>query len=82
VYLSLVEARGRVPLVLRLVDLADSRTICQWPFCVACPDPLIQIECCARLPALPPIGLGNYSIDLLHDGEILGSCRLRILPPA
>jgi hypothetical protein len=41
-------------------------------------DPVGVVEYIIPLPILPTRQEGNYSLDLLHDDEILGSWRVSV----
>ena len=79
-YLALTSIHGRVPLHLKYVNLADSSVSLECQLDVESNNPVAVAEFCLPLPPLtrPP---GLYSLDLLHEGEILGSWRVAIGPP-
>jgi len=82
VYLALTGIRGPTSICLRLVRIdgpADETAIAEFPRDVICADPLTTLRMTRKLDPLPPIKPGDYSIDLLHEGEILGSARVRVL---
>ncbi len=75
-YLALVGVHGQVPLNLKFVDLEDASVLFEAEMTVTSTDPVAVAEFVLPLPLLPIIKPGVYSLDLLHDGEILGSWRV------
>lgn len=75
-YISLTEVRGKTPLSLRLVDLADSRVLLQANMDVDHNDPLATLEIVVPLPVLQIPHPGVFALELLSDDEPLGSIRL------
>jgi hypothetical protein len=79
-YLALTSVRGKTPLRLRYVDLSDSTVSLEANFEVDSSNPLGLVELSLPLPSLArPLGL--YSLDLLYNGEILGSWRVTVRSP-
>jgi hypothetical protein len=77
-YLALVEVHGQVPLELKFVDLADSSVLFEAQLVVTSGDPVAVAEYVVELPPLPVQKLGAYSLDILHESEILGSWRISV----
>jgi hypothetical protein len=77
-YIALVEVHGQVPLDLKYIDLSDSSVLFEAQVVVAANDPVAVAEYIIPMPMLPARQAGNYSLDLLHDGEILGSWRVSV----
>src|SRR3990172_11769489 len=77
-YLALVEVHGELPLSLKFVDLSDSSVLFEAPFVVTAVDPVAVAEYILPMPELPTTRVGNFSLDLLHNGEILGSWRITV----
>lgn len=77
-YLALADVHGKAPLLLRLVDLADSNTLLEANFEVGAADPLTMCEFVLPLPLLPAMKPGVLSLDLLFQNEILGSWRINV----
>jgi hypothetical protein len=75
-YLALVEVHGQVPLTLKYVDLSDASVLFEAQVVVASVDPVAVAEYVLPIPPLPANKAGTYSLDLLYDGEILGSWRV------
>jgi hypothetical protein len=72
---------GTVALSLRYVDLSDFTVLFEGKLDVASADPLALAEFSVPLPPLPvrlPLKPGQYSLDILHDGEILGAWRVGV----
>jgi hypothetical protein len=76
-YLALSDVHGRVPLKLRYMNLADSSVLIEGQIEVVSSDPLSMVEASIALPLLPIVP-GNFSLDLMFEGEILGSWRVRV----
>ena len=75
-YLGLVEVHGKISLKLKFVDLSDGDVLFVMNFEVASVDPLALGEYSVPVPMLPLKQPGTYSLDLLHNEEILGSWRI------
>jgi hypothetical protein len=73
----LSDVHGRVPLKLRYSNLADSSVLIEAQIEVVSSDPLSMVEAAIGLPLLPIVP-GNFSLDLLFEGEILGSWRVTV----
>jgi hypothetical protein len=76
-YLALSDVHGRVPLKLRYINLADSSVLIEGQIEVVSSDPLSMVEAAIGLPLLPIVP-GIFSLDLLFEGEILGSWRVTV----
>jgi hypothetical protein len=79
-YLALFGVRGHVPLSLKFVDLEDAKVLFDATVEVSSHDPVTVAEFILQLPSLPILKPGAYSLDLLHDGEILGQWRIAGMP--
>lgn len=75
-YFALTEVHGEVPLVVKFVDLSDSSLLFEGQFAVASLDPVAVAEYALPMPPLPIAKSGAFSLDLLWEGEILGSWRV------
>jgi hypothetical protein len=75
-YLALTGVHGKVPLTIAFVNHADDEVIFDAVLEIMSADPVTVSEYCVPLPQLPIPRAGVYSIDLLYQGEILGSWRL------
>ncbi len=75
-YLALVEVHGHTPLALKLVDLSDASVLFEVQVVVASTDPVAVAEYILPMPPLPVHKVATYSLDLLYEGEILGSWRI------
>ena len=77
-YLALVEVYGQVSLALKFVDLSDASILFEGQLGLTSLDPLAVAEYIVAVPPLPATKVGSYSLDLLHEGEILGSWRILV----
>lgn len=75
-YISLTELRGSRKFELRYVDLVENTVLFATQFEVSCRDPLETIQITVPLPPLPIPHEGAYALELLCDGELLGSHRV------
>jgi hypothetical protein len=75
-YLALTEVHGQVPLVIKFVDLSDGTVLFEAQCTVASHDPVAVAEYILTMPSLPANKPGNYSLDLMYEGEIIGSWRI------
>ena len=75
-YLSLTELQGTRQFELRYVDLEENNVLFGTTFEVSCRDPLETIQITVPLPPLPIPHEGVFVLELLCDGEILGSHRV------
>ena len=76
-YVALSEVHDRAQLKLRYVDLATSNVLIEGQVEVTSTDPISVVEFGFPLPMLP-ITPGSFSLDLLYEGEILGSWRVTV----
>lgn len=76
VYLSLTELQGSGKFELRYVDLNENSLVFGTAFEVSCRDPLETIQIVIPLPPLPIPHEGVFALELLCDGELLGSHRV------
>ena len=75
-YVSLTELKGSRKFELRYVDLAENNVLFGTAFEVSCRDPLETIQITVPLPPLPIPHEGVYVLELLCEGELLGSHRV------
>lgn len=75
-YVSLTEINGQQMFLLRYVDLNENTELFSTQFGVECRDPLETIQISLPLPALPVPHEGVFALELLCDGELLGSHRI------
>lgn len=75
-YLSVTEVRGVTPFVLQLVCLDDDTQLFRSDLRVECHNPLYTVELTVPLPPIAPPNAGIYALELLYNGEILGSLRI------
>jgi hypothetical protein len=76
-YLALTGVHGRVSLGMRYINLADSSVLIEGQIDITAADPVAITEHSFPLPMLP-ISPGQFSLDLLYEGEILGSWRVTV----
>lgn len=83
VYVVLTNGRGRVSCLLRMTSLEDGQEVFSYPGEVDFSDPLSVIELDFKIQQLRLEKEGEYSIELIADGEFLGSRKLRVqsVPP-
>jgi hypothetical protein len=77
-YLALTDVHGKTPLTLRLTDLSNADTLLEANFEVAAVDPIALSEYVLPMPLLPVAKTGSLSLDLLYEGEILGTWRINV----
>ena len=75
-YVSLTELQGTRKFELRYVDLDENNVLFGTTFEVSCRDPLETIQITVPLPPLPIPHEGVFVLELLCDGEMLGSHRV------
>ena len=75
-FVSLTDVHGPTDLELRYVDLADHGVLMMVKFRVLSDDPLKTVEAILPVPPLPTPHPGVYALELLCDGEPLGSLRV------
>ena len=75
-YVSLTELQGTRKFELRYVDLEENNVLFATNFEVSCRDPLETIQITVPLPPLPIPHEGVFVLELLCDGEMLGSHRV------
>jgi hypothetical protein len=75
-YISLTELQGSRKFELRYVDLSEINTLFATSFEVSCRDPLETIQITVPLPPLPIPHEGVFVLELLCEGELLGSHRV------
>lgn len=75
-YVSLTELQGMRKFELRYVDLDENNVLFGTTFEVSCRDPLETIQITVPLPPLPIPHEGVFVLELLCDGEMLGSHRV------
>jgi hypothetical protein len=76
-YLALTGVHGHVSLGMRYINLADSSVLIEGQIDITAADPVAITEHSFPLPLLP-ISPGQFSLDLLYEGEILGSWRVTV----
>jgi hypothetical protein len=77
-YINLTGVHGELPLELRYVDLLDNSVLIKMDFQVKCEDPLKNLEITIPIPPLPTPHSGSYVMELLSQGEPIGSHRITV----
>lgn len=81
-YISLVGIRGPTPLTLQYVDLEDNSILFRAELKLSGAssfDPLKTVELAVNLPELPMPHGGHFALELLFEGELLGSHRIEVI---
>ncbi len=86
VYVALTDGRGQIPCKLRMLELETQREIFALNGGITFNDPIGVAELIFRLQSLRFDKPGEYAVEFVADGELLGSRKLRVLqapvPPA
>jgi hypothetical protein len=77
-YLNITDVHGTVKLELRYVDLSDRSALFRTELSVKCDDPLATVELILPMPPLPTPHPGVYALELLADGDPMGSHRITV----
>lgn len=75
-YVSLTEIHGLRAFELRYVDLNENTVLFTFEFQVDCRNPLETVQLTLPLPVLPVPHEGVFALELLCEGELLGSHRI------
>jgi len=75
-YVSLTEIHGQRSFELRYVDLNENHVLFTFEFKVECRNPLETIQLTLPLPVLPVPHEGAFALELVCEGELLGSHRV------
>lgn len=75
-YVSLTEVHGQRSFELRYMDLKDNTVVFAFEFKVDWRNPLETVQLSLPLPALPISHEGVFVLELLCEGELLGSHRI------
>ncbi|MFO1044200.1 MAG: hypothetical protein U0941_20650 [Planctomycetaceae bacterium] len=75
-YVSLTEVHGQRSFELRYVDLNENNVIFTFEFQVECRNPLETVQMTIPLPVLPVPHEGVFALELVCEGELLGSHRI------
>ena len=78
IYLSLTDLVPETDLTLQFVNVSMNQVVLELPFKIKCDSRLATVELAIALPPLTAFvnEPGTYSVDLLWNGEILGSQRV------
>jgi hypothetical protein len=75
-YISLTDVCDGTKLLLQFVNLTKNVVLFETGLTVNCNDRLKTIEIIAPLPFLPMREAGLYALELVWEGEIIGSWRI------
>jgi hypothetical protein len=75
-YVSLTEINGQRSFELRYVDLNQNNVLFTFEFKVDCRNPLETVQLTLPLPVLPVPHEGVFALELVCEGELLGSHRI------
>ena len=75
-YISLTDVVNGTKLTLQFVNLEKNVTLLGTDVVVNCPDRLSSVEMVVPLPPLPVQEAGTYALEVVCDGEIVGSHRI------
>jgi hypothetical protein len=79
VYFAITDVQNNSQFLIRVTGLANDEVLAQGQITVGnVADPLMGISDFAPGPPMPPLPFGEYSLDLLHGGELLASCRFSV----
>jgi hypothetical protein len=78
VYVSLTDVVPELDVTLQFTNVSTNQVLLEMPIKIQCPDRLATVEFAMALPPLGRIvqGPGTYSLDLVWNGEIIGSHRI------
>jgi hypothetical protein len=81
-YISLTDVIDGTEITLQFVNVSKNKTLLEATFRLDSTDRLATVEIIAPLPPLRQIAVepGTYSLDIVWNGEILGSHRLIFRP--
>jgi hypothetical protein len=75
-YISITDVCDGTELLLQFVNLTKNLVLFGTDFVIKCDDRLKTVEFIAPLPKLPITEAGTYALELVWEGEILGSWRI------
>ena len=75
-YVSLTEIHGQRSFEMRYADLNENTILFTFEFKVDCRNPLETVQMSLPLPVLPVPHEGVFVLELLCEGEMLGSHRI------
>lgn len=75
-YISLTNVVDGTKLTLQFVSLEKNVTLLGTNVVVNCPDRLSSVELVVPLPPLPVQEAGSYALEVVCEGEIVGSHRI------
>jgi len=75
-YVSLTEIHGHRAFEMRYVNLNENAVVFSFEFRVECRNPLETVQLSFPLPPLPVIPDGVFVLELVCEGELIGSHRI------
>jgi hypothetical protein len=75
-YISVTDVLDGTELTLQFVNLTTNTVLIETKVVIQCEDRLRPVEIVARLPPLPISQAGTYALEVVCEGEILGSHRV------
>lgn len=75
-YLSLTDVCDNTVLSVHFTYLTKNEVLFETQFTIPCKDRLATVEIVLPLPPLPIQGPGTYALEVICDGEIIGSSRI------
>lgn len=75
-YVSLTEVHGQRMFEMRYVNLNDNQVVFSFEFKIECRNPLETIQASFPLPPLPVAPEGVFVLELICEGELIGSHRI------
>ena len=76
-YVSLTDVCENTLLQVQFVNLTKNAVLFSKEVTVNCPDRLATVELVLPLPPLPVHEPGIYAFEVVCEGDILGSCRIK-----
>jgi hypothetical protein len=78
IYVALTDGHGQYQAVLRLVELESGREVFSLPGSLELRDPLLVAECAFRIGPVRFEREGQYAVEFVAAGQMLGSRKLRV----
>ena len=78
-YFALTDYQGQIDLELRYIDLSDNSSLITGKLeGIVFKNPHELVQGSITIPKLPAPHAGEYSLDVLFDGEVLGAIRVSV----
>lgn len=75
-YISLTDVHNEIVVSLQFVNLKRNKVMFGTSLKIQCDNPLATVELVAPLPHLPVEDEGVYALEVVWQGEIIGSLRI------